>query len=104
MTGEAPLHEVLTHGFAECMQDSLFEQSPFVPEADDAEGTQPRAAALGGATGGSSSEPDGAGVDRAMLVLQLLLGAHQGQAPNLAHLLLGLSVEDGSQGALGVKP
>lgn len=39
--GEVPLHEVLSHGFAECMQDSLFEQSPFVPEADDSEGAPP---------------------------------------------------------------
>lgn len=101
--GEAPLHEVLSHGFAECMQDSLFEQSPFVSEADDAEGAPPGGgltSRLAGSAGRAEADAAG-GADRAMLVLQLLLGSQQGPAPNLAHLLLGFNVEDGAEGAQG---
>ena len=82
----APL---LVHGFGECMQDSLLDQSPYVPDIDSGEAPP---------TNGALSEA-GPTDDRSMLVLQLLLGAVQGPAPNFAHFLLGFDVEDGPEGA-----
>lgn len=48
---------------------------------------------------GEGRRPEEEGEDeRAALVLQLLLGCLDGQAPNLAHMLLGFDVEDGLEG------
>ena len=48
---------------------------------------------------GEDGRPDEEGEDeRAPLVLQLLLGSLEGQAPTLAHILLGFDAEDGPEG------
>ena len=101
------MHEELSHGFAECMQDSLYEQQPFLTESDSLQSSSSGGAAVpaspsrsGGAAAAHEYGGDGnsGGVDRAMLVLQLLLGAQGGPAPNFAHLLLGFNVQDGPEG------
>lgn len=109
VAGEASTHEELFHGFAECMQDSLFEQSPFVAESDGPDHASSGGAAIPNSADRGTAAPDdsggrggggGGGVDRAMLVLQLLLGAQQGPAPNFTHLLFGFNVQNGPEGAL----
>ena len=87
------------------MQDSLFEQEPYLTESDGPGSSPsggaavPASAIRGGAAGYEyGGDSNGSGVDRAMLVLQLLLGAVQGPAPNFAHLLLGFNVQDGPEG------
>lgn len=89
------------------MQDSIFEQSPFVAETDGPAHTLSGDAAIIKSTNGGTADGSGgggAGVDRAMLVLQLLLGTQQGQAPNFTHLLFGFNVQNGPEGVIPSHP
>ena len=78
--GQAPLYLCLRAGCAAALQEGLFSSGAAVSAGED-------------------GRPDEEGKDeRAPLVLQLLLGSLDGQAPTLAHMLLGFDAEDGPEG------
>ena len=81
--GQAPLYVFLRAGCAAALQEGLFTSS---------------GGAVIAAEDGRPEVEDGED-ERAALVLQLLLGSLDGQAPTLAHMLLGFDVEDGPEGA-----